>query len=41
MAQVQMPWGAWYSKEPITLEFPDDWKLEVCRMVGGDDIGDA
>lgn len=41
MAQVQVPWGAWYHKEPITLDFPTSWNVEMCRMAGGRDIGDA
>ena len=41
MNRVQIPWGAWYGKEPFTLEFPDEWDVEVCRMKGGKDIGEA
>lgn len=41
MSQVQVPWAAWYGEEWITLDFPESWDVEVFRMKGGEDIGDA
>lgn len=41
MTQVQIPWAAWYGKEPFTLSFPPSWEVEVCNMRGGKDIGDS
>ncbi|MCC7263853.1 MAG: DUF2088 domain-containing protein [Candidatus Latescibacteria bacterium] len=41
MARVQIPWAAWYGDRPFTLDFPEQWTLEVCHMKGGTDIGDA
>lgn len=41
MTSLQIPWSAWFSDEPLTLRFPQGWQVEVCRMQGGDDIGDA
>jgi lactate racemase len=41
MARVEIPWAAWYGDKRFSLDFPDDWDLEICRMRGGADIGDA
>jgi nickel-dependent lactate racemase len=41
MSQVQIPWAAWYGETPFALDFPDTWRVEVCNMKGGEDIGDA
>ena len=37
---VDIPWAAWYGDSAYRLSFPDTWEVEVCRMRGGDDIGD-
>ncbi|MEE2659110.1 MAG: lactate racemase domain-containing protein [Candidatus Latescibacterota bacterium] len=37
---VDIPWAAWYGDSAYRLSFPDTWEIEVCRMRGGDDIGD-
>jgi len=41
MSQVQIPWAAWYGETPLTLDFPEAWDVEVHRMKGGEEIGDA
>jgi nickel-dependent lactate racemase len=41
MTEFHIPWAAWYGSEPLTLRFPTGWEVSVCRMRGGDDIGDA
>ena len=40
MQYVEIPWGVWYNEVPLTIEFPDDWQILDCPMVGGSDIGD-
>lgn len=39
--ELQVPWAAWYGKEPLSLRFPEGWEVTVRRMRGGPDIGDA
>ena len=40
-SELQVPWAAWYRKEPLSLSFPEGWEVTVRRMRGGMDIGDA
>ncbi len=40
MKTVDIPWGVWYRDQPLTLDFPDEWQVQVCSMRGGSDIGD-
>lgn len=40
MNQVEIPWAAWYGDQPMALDFPQSWEMEVCRMKGGEDIGE-
>ena len=40
MSQVEIPWAAWYGDQPMILDFPEAWEVEVCRMKGGEDIGE-
>ena len=40
MQIVDIPWAAWYGQTPFRLEFPDFWKIQVCAMKGGTDIGE-
>ena len=39
--ELQVPWAAWYRKEPLNLRFPPEWEVTVRRMRGGKDIGDT
>jgi nickel-dependent lactate racemase len=41
MTELNVPWAAWYGTEPLTMRFAADWQVDVFRMRGGDDIGDA
>ena len=41
MTELNVPWAAWYGTEPLTMRFPAAWQVDVFRMHGGDDIGDA
>jgi len=40
MQHMEMPWGVWYNETPLKIEFPDDWQVRDCPMVGGQDIGE-
>ena len=41
MTELNMPWAAWYGTEPLMMRFPADWRVDLFRMRGGEDIGDA
>jgi nickel-dependent lactate racemase len=32
MPEFDIPWGAWYRDEPLTLTFPDGWHVESADM---------
>ena len=36
MKQVEIPHHSWYEDEPLTLTFPDEWKVHRCRMEAED-----
>ena len=36
MKQVGIPHHSWYEDEPLTLTFPDEWKVHRCRMEAED-----
>ena len=41
MTELNVPWAAWYGTQPLAMRFPAGWQVDVYRMQGGVDIGDA
>jgi nickel-dependent lactate racemase len=37
--KVDIPWGAWYRTDPLTISFPDDWSVESADMRGAPAAG--
>ena len=41
MTELNVPWAAWYGTQPVAMRFPAGWQVDVYRMRGGVDSGDA
>ena len=40
MQKIDIPWGAWHNNSPFSLEFPDNWDVEIAGMADAPEISD-
>jgi nickel-dependent lactate racemase len=32
LVQVKIPHHSWYEDEPVSLSFPEDWSVHLCKV---------